>query len=128
MSKQKVIYISGPMTGIPLFNFPQFLKAIHPAAEDFRERTGHFPRVVCPAMVDLDAGLNPYLPLEDQGTTYDEVLSRDLRTIREGIDCIYMLEGWQESQGARRELQNALMVGADVRFLEEGDLALWAHD
>lgn len=47
--KERRIYISGPMTGLPDFNFPAF----HDAAARLRER-GH--EVANPAEINSEAG------------------------------------------------------------------------
>lgn len=117
MTAQKHIYISGPMTGVALHNFPRFLEAIPVCAQDYLDRTGHFPRIYCPAYRDLEEGINPFLSLEDNGTTYDKVMSRDLHEIRERTDCVYFLPGWDKSKGARREMQAAMAGGCEVHFL-----------
>jgi len=119
MSKQRVIYIAGPMAGLPLHNFMAFLEGIPKAAQDYLGDTGHFPRIVCPAMVDLDKGFNPFLSLEEQGMDYQEILSEDLRIIRECVDRVYFLPGWDESKGARREMATAMHSGCEVRFIHD---------
>lgn len=95
-----LIYISGPMTGIPEFNHPAF----NAAAAALRA-TGL--EVVNPAELDTqDAGT----PLE-----WADYLRRDIRAL---VDCtaIYLLPGWEKSKGARLEKRIAEELGMRVVF------------
>jgi len=90
-------YISGPMRGKPLFNFPAFFEAekylklylgresLNPAREDMEQHK-----------------FNPFTdePTQEQ---VDQFMARDLEMIRE---CEYMvlLPGWEESVGVKTEL------------------------
>ena len=86
------VYVSGPMTGIKDYNAPAFEKAYF----DLQSKD-HFP--VMPV---------PYV----DGKTYQEYLRDDLKLL---LDCdgIYMLDGWQESKGAKIEHMVALACGID---------------
>ena len=88
----KRVYVSGPMTGIPEYNAPAFQKAYF----DLQE-ADCFP--VLPA------------PFVD-GKAYEEYLRDDIKIL---LDCdgIYMLDGWQDSKGARLEHMVALACGID---------------
>lgn len=86
------VYISGPMTGIKDFNMPAFIKA----ANDIR--------------IELDT---PVLPVPFvEGKSYQEYLRDDLKILLD-CDAIYMLDGWQESKGAKLEHMVALACGID---------------
>lgn len=89
---RKAIYLSGPMTGIPAFNFPAF----HAEAARLRAlgRT-----VFNPAESGLPAS-----------AAWSEHMRADLRAL---LDCdhIHMLPGWSNSTGAWLELQVALALG-----------------
>lgn len=78
------IYLAGPMTGLPDFNFPAF----HALAYRLRERG---MTVVNPAEV------NP-----DQAMSWSDCMRRD---IAELVTChaIALLPGWQNSKGATLE-------------------------
>lgn len=86
------VYISGQMTGIKDFNAPAFEKAYFDL-----QNADHFP--IMPAS---------YI----DGKTYQEYLRDDLKLL---LDCdgIYMLDGWQESKGAKIEHMVALACGID---------------
>lgn len=94
----KVVYVSGPMTGLPDFNFPAF----NAAAASLRAK-GH--QVVNPAELDVqDAGK----PMQ-----WSDYLRRDIRAL---MDCeaIYMLDGWANSKGARLEHHIAQQLGLEI--------------
>lgn len=78
------IYLAGPMTGYPEFNYPAF----HAAATKLRE-LGHF---VC-----NPAELNP------SDRTYRQVLSNDLIWILSHAEAIVYLDGWEASKGCAVE-------------------------
>lgn len=93
------IYIAGPMTGKPEFNFPAFFEA-----EDYLKSEGW--NVFNPARHDQEMGIDV------TGTTGDpdeipnfclrKALSWDMQKICES-GAIYMLKGWEHSSGAKAE-------------------------
>ena len=94
------VYISGPMTGIPKFNRPAFIKA---KAE--LSVLGY--DVVSP--VDIGDSL-PGKP------TWKDYMKADIKAL---VDCelIYMLEGWEKSKGARIEWEVAKLFDIDPLYL-----------
>lgn len=95
----KKIYVAGPMTGYPEFNFPAFF-----AAQKQLEAEGWI--VANPAdkdqEVDLDAEAvrtGDAARAIKKGFDFREAYLWDVRHIIEG-DAIYMLRGWQFSPGA----------------------------
>ncbi len=100
------VYVSGPMTGKPDYNF----NAFHVVTDGLREQ-GFL--VVSPAELDeQEKGGVPDPPAsgEDYGPEYISYLSRDVEHVV-GVDGLVMLPGWQESRGARFEAMIA--VGLD---------------
>lgn len=91
----KRIYLSGPMSNMPDFNFPAF------NAEAARLRALGYD-VVNP--VDI----NP-----DTTTPYNECLRADLKALLD-CDTIAMLDGWMDSNGAHLEMHIAHRVGIAV--------------
>lgn len=109
------IYISGPMRGIPLFNFPAF-----DSAADALSVIGEYP--VSPADLDRASGFNPEsLPADfDWNTTPDgfsikDAIDRDIAAIKT-CKAIYMLDGWERSLGARAEKALAEWLGLEVMY------------
>jgi hypothetical protein len=97
----KRVYLSGPMTGLPDFNFPAF----NVEAERLRA-LGY--DVVNP--VDI----NP-----DTTTPYNECLRNDLKALLT-CDTIAMLDGWMNSNGAHLEMHIAHRVG--IRVINSGEI------
>ncbi|WDL96919.1 DUF4406 domain-containing protein [Alicyclobacillus sp. ALC3] len=92
------VYISGPMTGRPAFNFPAFFAA----AETVRQQ-GHEPLNPAEGVTELDRPWNWYM-------------RRAIRLLLEA-DEIWMLAGWADSKGARLERDLATRLGMQVRYL-----------
>jgi hypothetical protein len=94
------VYLSGPMTGIPAFNFPAF----HRAAASLHA-SGY--EVVNPAEMD-EADATPM--------TWEQYLRRDIRVL---LDCeaIALLPGWENSRGAKLEAHVALALGMRPIYL-----------
>lgn len=96
------IYIAGPMSGYPEFNFPAFF-----AAEDRLKSDGW--TVFNPASKDSEKELNTDAfetgdarKAINTGFDFREAFSWDVSRVIEG-DAIYMLRGWQFSPGACAE-------------------------
>lgn len=100
------VYLSGPMRGIPEFNFPAFDKA----AEDLRKR-GH--AVFSPADNDR------FLTSTGVEITARACFEADTRWICQYAEGIALLPGWQKSRGAMAEA--ALGRALDLEVWELGD-------
>jgi hypothetical protein len=100
----KTIYISGPMRGIPRFNFGQF-----DLAADLWKGIGC--RVVNPAARGWGQGD----PVTGTGVSEQEVqdwLRIDIRDIT-FCDAIALLPGWEDSEGARLEAAVGYAIGLE---------------
>lgn len=94
---QKKIYIAGPMTGYPEFNFPAFFAA----AAEFEAR-GWI--VANPAAKDGEQNLKGFatgdaVAAGAGGFNFRHAYLWDCEKVING-DAIYMLRGWQKSVGA----------------------------
>ena len=89
------VYISGPMTGLPDLNFPEF----HAAARRLRK---------CGYEVVNPAELSP-----DPGTSWAACLREDIKAL---CDCDYLvlLQGWEGSKGAHLEVEIAHRIGVRI--------------
>lgn len=100
------VYVAGPMTGLPQFNFPAFDGAAACLRAD-----GY--AVVTPSELDSDASRaaalasddgEPGVYAEETGESWGDLLARDVKLIAdEGIEAIVVLPGWEQSRGARLE-------------------------
>lgn len=110
----KKVYIAGPMRGIYRFNFPAFDRA----AEMIREGGG-VP--FSPAEMDRSAGFDPELLPSDydwsnvQGFDMKAAFERDSEAIK-SCDMVFMLNGWEQSNGASTEHGIALWLGKEVEY------------
>lgn len=119
--RKRVVYLAGPMTGLPQFGAPIF----NAAADDLRAR-GY--RVVNPVDLDLEIGFDPMTGSpEDFDLT--SAVKRDIDALT-GCDVIVMLPGHEASKGATAERHVAMWLGLPVLAypsmvpLDEVDTAL----
>ena len=109
------LYIAGPMSGLPQFNFPAFYEAqkavealgfdaINPAELDP-------PEVQEAAWASPDGSLSGG---QVGGHTWGELLARDVKSIADGSDGVVLLPGWQTSKGARLERMVAQICSLPV--------------
>lgn len=95
------IYIAGPMSGLPDFNYPSFDRA----AQDLAA-AGYEP--LSPA---VPAHLSPTNPGElADGLSYEDVLASSLQMLL-NADAVAHLDGWERSHGARLEVALARRRG-----------------
>ncbi|MEM7311341.1 MAG: DUF4406 domain-containing protein [Planctomycetota bacterium] len=104
------LYVSGPMRGRRLYNFPAFFKA----AINLRLAGNE---VINPAEKDMAAGLDPSRPLDDQGFDLGVWLRRDFQDVLD-CDAIVLLPGWEQSKGACAERVVAQMAGKKIYYYE----------
>lgn len=90
------LYLAGPMTGLPDFNYPAFF-----AAADALRQAGY--TVLNPA----DIGLHPTW-------TWADYMRVGLETLMTQADAVAVLPGWESSRGARLEVRLARRCGLRV--------------
>lgn len=95
------LYIAGPMTGLPEFNYPAFF-----GAQDRLELAGF--SVINPARIDGREGC----------TTWLDYMRASLRDVADA-DGIATLPGWQDSRGAALEVHIARSLDLPVRPVDE---------
>lgn len=103
------IYISGPMSGVPLMGFPAF-----DAAADRIRKAGHI--AISPADLDRQMGYNER-SFEDGSATPEQIrnfLERDLSVIARESTAVAVLNGWEKSKGALAEVALARAIGIPV--------------
>ncbi|HEF4732723.1 MULTISPECIES: DUF4406 domain-containing protein [Burkholderia cepacia complex] len=89
------LYLAGPMTGYPELNFPSF------HAEAKRLRALGF-EVVNPAEINADMSM-----------PWRECMKADIRELLT-CDGVAMLDGWEQSKGARLEHHIALALSLPI--------------
>lgn len=106
----KKIYIAGPMSGIPEFNFPKFF-----AKEQELKDDGWL--VFNPANKSNEEAVTKHtsfntgnsVALVSDGWSFKEAYKWDTDKVIEA-DAIYMLKGWEASPGARGEHSVAMAM------------------
>lgn len=116
------LYLSGPMRGIPHFNFEAF-----DSAAAWLRRQGY--DVVSPADHDrdVDPGIEQTAAYEtgegsgNRDPKFQALIGWDLAQITEpgNVDGIALLPGWEQSSGVAMELQAARWTGKRVFYLIE---------
>lgn len=109
------LYIAGPMTGIPQFNFPTF----DTAAEHLRSLGFE---IQSPAELDDPETREAALASPDgapgsgaaNDETWGDFLSRDVKLIADVVEGVAVLPGWETSRGARLETFVARLCGKPV--------------
>lgn len=94
------VYIAGPMTGHPAFNFPAF----NAAAASLRARD-----------VEVE---NPAENPEPACGSWLAYMRMAVVQVSK-VDALVMLPGWEKSKGARVEFNLAVGLGLSVLTLEE---------
>lgn len=111
------VYIAGPMSGMPDWNFPAFFEA-----ERQLEALGY--DVINPAHND---GVTVQDALESAGSPdrpnnlWSWYMRRDLPHVME-VDALCVLPGWQNSKGAKLEVHVATAIGIPLMVLQDGKL------
>ena len=91
-------YISGPMRGLPDFNYPLF----NSVAKSLRDEGIHV--------------LNPAENFDgDTSLGFSDYMYQDLTQLLDS-DVVLMLPGWQDSEGARVEYMVAKSLGLTIHF------------
>jgi hypothetical protein len=113
------IYVAGPMRGKPFFNQKQFCAFT-------KVLRGYGFKVFNPSEHDtdvlgVDLGMyhtgNEVIP----GFDIRKALAADLKFITEQADAVCVLEGWEDSTGARAEVATARALGLPVGPLKAFD-------
>ena len=105
-------YIAGPMRGISQHNFPLFFQA-----EGMLQLWGY--KVYNPARMDINDKRAHYNHnsgdvILDNSFKMEDALRRDFETILAHCDFVVVLPGWEQSEGAQKEVAFARSVGLPV--------------
>lgn len=118
------IYIAGPMRGITEYNFPAFL-----LAGDLLRDQGHI--VHNPAEEDMANGFQwenttGLENLTELGFDHRAAVARGLKWIARYADTVVVLDGWQDSLGARAEVAAAVAIDIPVHHIDH--IRRWGID
>lgn len=118
----KKVYLAGPMSNIPYFNFPAFFdgekilrnlgyeEIFNPAQHDV-DTYGDFWKD-CPTGSHDEAKSREGAPI-----TYRDVLRKDLNWILDHAEVIALLPGWENSKGVKAEKALTDCLKLEVIFL-----------
>ena len=118
------LYIAGPMTGLPQFNFPAF----DAAAVELRQRGYEVtspaeldsPESRAAALASPDGDPEAYENATDE--TWGDLLARDVKLIADRVHGVVVLPGWERSRGARLETFVARLCGKPIyRYNNSGE-------
>lgn len=104
------IYIAGKMRGEHCFNFKNFF-----FWQVMLENGGY--KVLNPAEHDCMKWINEGWIFDE--SQYEEVLAYDFELIENQADALFVLEGWLDSEGAKREIEHAKECGKPVYYQED---------
>lgn len=100
------VYVAGPMRGIPEYNAPAFA-----LATDTLRRAGF--EVFSPSEEDVALGITAPPTGRTRKALRRFPIGNDLKYIAEG-DGVFLLEGWEKSEGAMLEAYVAKYLGIPV--------------
>lgn len=108
------VYISGPMSDIPHFNFPLF----NEVAEQLREMGCEVTNPAEEDSPELQADAKVNETGEPKEGVWGECLSRDIADIlTSNYDSLVLLPGWATSRGAILEVTAAILQGVDQFYI-----------
>ena len=97
------VYIAGPMTGLPRWNYDAF--------EEAAWRLRAFGAdVTSPHEMDIAAGFDPDSPTAGKKFNLQAALDADIAVV-EASDLVVLLPGWEDSPGAIAEVLTAEAAG-----------------
>jgi len=101
-------YLAGPMRGIKFRNYPMFL-----FATAFLRGKGF--KIISPAENDFSRGIDPLKPGDTKiNMPFDQAgLAYDFQEVCKA-DGIILLDGWENSEGAKAEAYVAMMTGKHI--------------
>lgn len=102
-----LVYLSGPMSGIKDYNFPEFMRIAKILREQFKYE------VINPAEEDnlTQADLDKIKDFSvDEEKRMDFLIRDIILMVTRGIKGIVMMDGWEKSKGAKIELFIAMYV------------------
>lgn len=110
MVSDQFFYIAGPMSGIENHNRFEF----EVAEKTLRDRGVPAGNIFNP--IDHEASLMVQKGLIQGKDAYRICMKKDLDWICDWATNIYMLQGWENSKGAKTEWQLAVALGLEIEY------------
>lgn len=107
MKKKPRIYVAGPMRGFPEFNYPKF----NGFASELAAAGWDVVNPVCVGESIADAEA-----INDTPALLEAVLAAEILALKT-CEAVYLLNGWEKSDGARKEVAAAIAHGLEI-YLE----------
>ena len=107
MEKKPRIYVAGPMRGYPKFNYPRF----NGFAAELAYAGWDVVNPVCVSSSFADAEA-----INADPALLEAVLAAEILALKT-CEAIYLLNGWEKSDGARKEVAAAIAHGLEI-YLE----------
>lgn len=104
MMKKPRIYVAGPMRGYPNFNYPKFNGFTSELADAGWDVVN--PVCVGESIADAEA-------INDDPALLEAVLAAEILALKT-CDAVYLLNGWEKSDGARKEVAAAIAHGLKI--------------
>lgn len=108
MEKKRTIYIAGPMLGIVNDNMEEFVKS----AAILRM---YGWEVISPVEISYQVCYSRSCKLSE--IPYEEWLEIDLQRL-EKADALFMLDGWEKSNGAKGEMTSFISQGKEEVYFQ----------
>ena len=96
--KTRIIYIAGPMTGLPEYNFPAFMAAEHSLRLQYPEAIIINPAKNFEGCTDLE---------------YKQYIQMNIAQVQ-SANHIHLLKGHEHSKGAKMEVAIATCLGHEI--------------
>jgi len=104
--RKTTVYLAGPLTGKPYFNFLQF-----DAYKARLEIAGL--KVISPADIDREYGFDPFVSMTKNNPKREDCITRDVDAITKS-DAVVLMPGWKKSSGSMAEVATAIFLNKPV--------------
>jgi hypothetical protein len=121
------LYLAGPMSGIPQYNYPEF----HRIAKELRDAgytvispaESDGPELQKEALASTDGLVGGAMPVDARnvkvgGESWGQIMARDVQLIFEKCDGVVVMKNWGKSRGARLEVFIANLTSRSILVYE----------
>ena len=115
--KKKRIYIAGPMRGRKGLNYDEFTRV----AFEFLNNPKLYDAWIAVNPVEIGEDFGSAAEIDNDPELLERLMEFELAAVK-SCDAIFLLHGWEKSQGAREELRVALDCKLEIHTKDSGDL------